>query len=309
MSELISAQYAVAMSNHEPAHFTMIPNIIDHLTYDAIDKKTGESVVKRLSVYSIHLYKVLRNISGSSNLIWMNSLKIAEIANMSDAQVMICKRELSQKFHQLDNTPLINIFAKKKATKKDDCKVNTTIYHEIHINPIWTYNNAFFALKKIEKNNPELFHAKPERTQMLSPVNQLTKMLSEHPEPTKMLSEPLERAHLPAKCNNKQIIKTPLSKEQQPTASADRVCSLVQDDCVLATVDKSTEAYNWLIQQGCSQHTAVALATTYSSKQIQDASQYVALQMQKALAKGQKIKNAIAYLRKALENNWKVKET
>jgi len=113
-----------------------IPNIIDHLTYNKVDEKTGKSVVKRLSVYAKGLYRVLKTVAGEDGVCLRNRDDLAELCNMSAGSVTNAKKELLQNFNELGGLPLIFIDDRQKRTSK-----NGTIYHAIVVLDIWNVNN------------------------------------------------------------------------------------------------------------------------------------------------------------------------
>lgn len=275
MDDLLSTQYLVALKNGEPSNYTMVPNIIDHLTYDEIDSE-GKIVTKRLSVYATHLYRVLRSVAGQENATWKNTENLAEISNMSVGQIVKCKKELMQKFHELEGQPLIEITERKKCTFKSGEKLNGTVYHLVSINNIWGFNRAYFYMKKLLKQAD-----------------------SPH-EPAGMADSPhesaLEEAHSLSERNKITNTNTPLSKEQDSTAEAVSVCSLDPGDVV---VSEQTRMFNWLMQIGFDILSAKSIIDNFTSKDLFHASGYVQKIMQK-----KKISNIVGYLRKTLENRW-----
>ena len=295
VQESISEKYAVALSNNEPSNYTMFPNIVDHLTYDDIDEETGQKLTRRLSVYAIHLYRILRSIAGNENTSWKSTEQLAEISNMSKGQVANCKKELQQKFHQLDGKPLIEIKEKKKVTLKQGAKLNGTIYHTIHIPNIWCYNRAFFVTKKFEKEarSPNE-HAEGAR----SP--------NEHAEGARSPNEhALEGARSPGERNNITEHKTPLYKEQHSTARAVPVVSSVSYNKEFdVSGEEKTKVFNWLMKIGCDELCALDIISSYPIEDIRKAHLYVIKQIEKKSGKNEKISNPIAYLRQVLKNKW-----
>lgn len=291
----LSVQYMCALDNLEPSNYTQIPNIVDYLTYDELDEKTGEIVVKRLSVYAIQLYRVIRNVAGQENTTWRNTENLAELANMSMGQVAKCKKELLQKFHQLDGNTLIEIVERKK-TNWDNAghKVNGIVYHQIKVRNIWGFNRAFFILKKAAKE-----------------ATSLSESAGGAPSPQKSA---LEEAPSLSERNKKQSSKTPLYKEQHPTANADSACSLNSEGSFVSssenqTADEKTTWFNSLLRIGCNVLTATKIIETYTINEIREAALYVGSQMKKKTEKNEKCPSPIGYLQRTLENKWWVKKT
>ena len=289
---LQAEQYLIALDSKEPNNYTMVPNIIDHLTYDEIDEKTGQTIIKRLSVFAIHLYRILRHLAGQDNLTWKSTQNIAEIANMSSGQVSKCKKELMNKFHELDGNPLIQVEEKEKSTFADNKKINGTIYHRISIINIWGWNRAYFLNEKVRKD------------QARSPHERADQARSPHERAPQEARSPHER--------NKNNNNIPLSKEQQPTKQP--VCSLNKEDSVpsdSSTLDeKKLSAFNWFLKIGCDVVSATFFIQRFSIQDISEASSYVAKQIEKKRRKNQKIDNIVGYLRKTLEGKyWKQVQT
>ena len=201
MSYQSAAQnYAYEYENCEPKYYTRIPNIIDHLTYDKVNPKTGKITKQRLSVYAKELYRIIRSIANEDSACWMTRDNLAELANMSTGQVTNCKRELQQKFHQLEGMPLILIAKCKRNISKNGKILGKSEYDKCTILNIWKFNNAYMAnlkiIKKIEVRSPN------DHTQEVRSPNDHT---------------PLGvRSH--DDVINNPINKNPLSKEQQPAS-------------------------------------------------------------------------------------------
>jgi len=283
-SSLLAEQYICALDNLEASNYTQMPNIVDHLTYDDINPDTGVLTIKRLSVYAIQLYRVIRNIAGQEHVTWRNTDNLAELANMSKGQVANCKKELLQKFHQLDGNSLIEIVEQKKTNwDNNGHKVNGIIYHKINVRNVWGYNRAFFILRKIEKAAS-------------SPHERAHSASSPHERASQGASSPGER-------NKKQSSKTPLSKEQHSTAEAVSVCSLEKEEGFVS-IDNQTRMFNWLLQIGCDVLGATAIVSNFTQQDLYQASGYVKKMIPKMKEKNKPITNIIGYLRKTIENRW-----
>lgn len=280
-SELYASQFQSA----EPKFYTRMPNIIDHLTYDFIDKKTGQTIKKRLSVYAKELYRAIRNIAGEDRSCWRSRDNLADLCNMSSGSVTNAKEELQQKFHQLDGNPLIIVNKKEKKTS-----TGSTIYHVSTIVNIWPWNNAYMATLKYQKE-----------IEALSPHDGVEEALSPHDgAPPEALS--------PHDTNNITNNNISLYKEQEPPKLSVSVCPLDKECSVppggSSTEDQKARAFSWFIQIGCDIRTATSLVESYSLEEIRKASRYVEVQMHIKKKKNQTLGNIVGYLRKTLENKW-----
>ena len=280
-TDLISAQYLACLQNSEPCNYTRIPNILDDLTYNELDEVTGETKIKRISIYAKELYRVLKKIAGQENICWRNSEKLAEIANMSVGQVVKCKKELQQKFNELDGSPLIEIHEKKKATIKNGEKLNGTTYHQILILDIWGLSRAYYFMKKTlrEAGSPH------------EPVGGAGSPHEPALEGARSLSERIK-----TDCS-----KTPLFNEQDSTANADSVCLKDKSNFVK---DEKSYIFNWLMKHGCNTIKAVEIATTYASDELKKSIEYTEFAVEKNRKKMKSLGNPMAYLIKTLENRW-----
>lgn len=284
MTDLLAEQYAMALENAEPCNYTRIPNIIDHLTYDAIDEKTGETIVKRLSVYAKELYRIIKTVSGQTNVCWMTAKNLAELANMSQHSVCEAKKELQQKFHQLDGNPLIEITEKKKCTKRGDEKINGTHFHQIVVKDIWGFNRAYFFLKKVEKEEARSPHDHAEgrdRHTITPPFG----------------------ARSPHDRNKTDCSKTPLFKKQHSTAPPNSVCSSSTENSVSCS-EEQNHSFNWLTRNGCNVPKAVEIATRFTTEELKKSIEYTEIAVVNARKKMKTLANPIAYLIKTLENRY-----
>lgn len=270
-----SEQYAISFQNSEPKYYTRVPNIIDHLTYDCIDKKTGEKSVKRLSVYAKELYRVIRSIANDHNACWRNRDDLAYLCNMSAGQVSKCKEELQQKFHQLDGNPLIEIKECKKSTE-----TYGAIFHKMTIVNIWPWNNAFMSCKKnIDKMGGPSPHDIPDPGSSPHDIPSL-----EGPSPHDI--------------NNNPTNKNPMFKEQQPTPSGDSVVSSIKKDRLFPAEEKR-QAYEWMCKNGCFEPLSYKTALNNSLDDISKASEYTA-----RMCKKSKKENIWAYFHDTLKNRY-----
>ncbi len=284
MSDLSPSQmYAIAFESSEPKHYTRIPNIIDHLTYEELDEKTGQTIKKRLSVYASHLYRVIKSIANEGNACWMNRDNLAELANMSTGKISECKKELSQKFHQLDGKSLISIEECKKTTMKGKEQSNQTCYHKITIIDIWKWNNAYMATLKFQK-----------KMEALSPGDGADEALSPG-------DGAQGEALSPGDTNkNPSFNNIPLSKEQQPTADADLSVSSNKEKELFSSDPNIQRAYDWLLKEGFDEKASKEIAIRYSSDDISKAGAYTNRQVDKNKKNNVKT-NKLAYLRDCLK--------
>ena len=286
-SSTLSQQYAYALSSSEPSNYTTIPNILDHLTYDSIDEKTSLPIVKKLSVYACHLYRVIKNIAGQEGVSWRNTENLAELANMSTGKISECKKELSQKFHQLDGSPLITITEHDKKTFNEGGVINQTTYHKIMIENIWGYNRAFFLKKKWEK------------TGALSPHE-------DAPPPRSPRESAPQGAGSPGERNNITDNNTPLSKEQ--TTPPVSVCSFDKEYSVPSdspeTANEKAEPFNFLMKLGFDIRSATEILQSSSLEDLLKAKKYVEIQLHIKAKKNQTLGNIAGYFKKTLQNRW-----
>lgn len=286
--------YAIHFANSEPSFYGRIPHIIDHLTYDKVNKKTGKVEKKRLSVYAKELYRVFKSIAGDRGACWQNRDNLADLANMSAGSITNAKNELTQKFHQLDGNPLITITEEKKRNPK-----NGTEYHKVVILDIWRWNNAFMGTRKFhqeENCNEKTYEQAP------SPHDRAREAPSPHD------SAP-QGAPSPHDINKNPITKTKMFKEQQPVKTPD--CSFEKENSVFSdrkNISPEDQAYDWFLKFGCDSKTAAFLSATYSVKDIIDASKYVEDMIDKKRKKRETIGNKIGYLRDALKNKRWIKK-
>ncbi len=272
--------YAFHFQSTEPKFYSRIPHIIDHLTYDEVDKDSGQVIIKRLSVHAIQFYRIIKSITGDEGICWQNRDKLAELANMSAGSVTNAKAELQKHFHQLDGNPLIKIDDGKKTTH-----TNGTIYHKVMILDIWKWNNAFMATLNVHKKKAP------------SPNDGA----NQAPSPND--GAPLG-APSPGDTNNIKQNKNPLSKEQQPVASATAVCPLDKKEEDVSVLEQKTQAFNWFIKIGCDVRSATHFVENFSIDDIKNASLYVKQMIEKKKTKNEIVPNVVGYLRKTLENKW-----
>lgn len=282
--------YALYFQNPEPSYYSRIPHILDHLTYDEINPKTGKIEIKRLSVYAKELYRVFKSIAGDKGACWQNRNKLAELSNMSTGSITNAKKELCKNFHQLDKNPLITITKEKKKTP-----TNGTEYHKIIILDIWRWNNAYMGTRKFHKdedpNNEDFEEAR-------SPNDGLKEARSPNDGPNLGTRSPHDT-------NKKTITKTHMFKEQQPAAAYVRPFekkeNVPKEEKVSSPEDK---AYDWFLELGCTSKEAAFFVGTYSISDIEKGCQYTRDYIAKNKKKGQTIKNKIGYLRTVMDKKY-----
>lgn len=255
----ISEIYAFQLQNEEPGYYSRIPHIISYLTYDCIDPDTGEVLVKKLSPNARELYRVIKMTASDGGCCWKSRDTLAEECGMSIGAITNAKKELQQKFHQLDGNSLIKLEKKQKTTVKEGQILNKTTYDTIVIVNIWTWNNAFGAIKN--------------KKGALSPHDGAGGALSPHDTAT-------QEALSPHDTNNNPIINNPLYKEQQPTATADIAVSFICKNRLFPS-EKQRQAYEWMVSKGCKEATAYKIAKQYSPEDIQKASEYTKERLKK----------------------------
>lgn len=288
-----SELYAYNFQNPEPKYYSRIPHIIDHLTYDSINEKTGEKEIKRLSVYAKELYRVIKSIANEDSTCWMHRDKLADLCNFSTGMISKAKEELSQNFHQLDGNKLIHIQEQNKTTN-----TNGTIYHRVMILDIWKWNNAFMATLKYQRQK-----------EAVSPHDSAKPAVSPH-------DSALQGALSPHDTNNNPTNKNPLSKEQQPANLAQPVCSAVSLNADVSVPseeqnsnDVKAKAMNYFLKIGCDVLTATSFVERFSPEDIAHGSKYVQNQIEAKRKKGETIQNIVGYLRKTLEGRYWIRAT
>jgi len=68
--------------------------------------------------------------------------------------------------------------------------------------------------------------------------------------------------------------------------------------------EKKQKAFNWFMQIGCDEITALDLIETYSHEDLKSASLYVIAQIERKKKTNETIDKPVAYLRKTLEGKW-----
>lgn len=283
-----SELYSLHFQNSDPKFFSMMPHILDHLTYDEIDLQTGNKVIKRLSIFAIQLYRIIKIIAGEHGACWQNRDKLAELANMSTGSISKAKEELQKNFHQLDGNSLIKLEEVKKSNSK-----NGTTYHRIIIQDIWRWNNAFMGTLNIRRNEAP------------SPND------GAKPAPSPNDGAP-QTALSPGDTNNNNANNTPLSKEQQPVDNVQcpmsTVCSLNQESIVPPAppdeVTHRTEAFNGLMRIGFEITAATYLSENNPPEDLINAAIYYQKQKQKRASKGEEIKNPPGCYRDILKKRY-----
>ncbi len=275
--------YAVEFQRGEPAYFTQVPNIIDHLTYTF--EKDGLKETKRLSVYAKELYRILRMVASDHGKCWHSTESLAEIVGCSTGKISQAKNELLMPMHQLDGTALI-IEKMGTTTRKLDSgdAIQVPFSHKTIVN-IWGWNSAFMATRKFQ--------------------NQYGRdSCGESPKPRDSCDEspPLDRDSCGER-NNNQCLLDPICNVQHPTADADPVVfksEKKERERRLLPSDKK-KAFNWMIAHKCSPVAALDFVNKYSSYEIELASSYIMEKMKKS-----KINNMWGYFRTVMEGRfWK----
>lgn len=269
----ISEEYCIQLDNHYPTNFSMIPNFLGRLTYDHIDEKTGKKTVKRLSVYARVLYQELISTTGQKGgKCWKNTKTLADDCNFSTGMISKAKKELLQKFHQLEGKSLINLEEKSKSSKK-----NGSDYHLITVNSVWNYNNIYHLLKENEINLSTTADSQGELVDEARSCGE----------------QAYSEARSCGETNKKTNNNISLSKEQQPTAEAEFVASFKKKDFV-SSVEELPQ-FKFLVKQGFTDKSAKDLVKKYSNDEIKKAADYVVMQINKKKIKGEKIKDLQAY--------------
>jgi hypothetical protein len=276
----------------EPNFYTQVPNIIDHLTYEIEEK--GVKITKRLSVYAKELYRVIRMIAKDHGKDWHTTESLAEIIGCSVGSIINAKKELLMPMIQLENSPLI--IEERSPLKKiiEGKTIKTTLCKRMIVD-IWKWNNAFMATKKHQMQFGRFPDSCGESGWSPDSCGESA------PQGPDSCGESIK--------NNTK--KNPLSKEQQPTAKADPVCSLHAKCSVVSAQSASPpekEAkinnFNLLMKMGFGEIAALNLIASYSGCAFIEAFRYLNEQKIK-----KKILNELGYFRKILEGKWWEKKT
>lgn len=259
--------YEYFLQNSEPCFYVRIPNIIDILTYDFINPKTGQTESKRLSVYAKELYRIIKNIAGDHGACWKNRDELAEICNMSAGTISKAKEELQQKFHQLDDNPLIQITYHQKTNIKDGSIGCKSWYHKCMIIDIWKFNNAYFRTADYLKKQGKSYQ------QASSPHDEAGGASSPH-------DIAPQGASSPGDTNKNNTNNNPMSIEQQPTAYADSVV-FEKERLRLFGCSKQEKTYRYLLSVGCEESLCFAIVQKYSVQDIVSANDYIREQEKK----------------------------
>jgi len=277
--------YAEHYQNSEPKFYTRVPNIIDHLTYTV--EENGKKKTKRLSVYAKELYRIIRMIASDEGSCWNSTESLANKIGCSVGSVVNAKKELLMPMDQLDGNALV--IEKRKTIKKtgSNGKSFCTVLCTRTIVDIWRWNNAFMATVKYQ--------------------NQYGGTDS-HGECVCTTDSWGESVHLGTdSCgegNNIPSKKNPLLKEQQTTADAAPVCLSEKKKGRLSLSGSQRKCYEWMMDNGCDEKSAYYMASSYTSQEIANASEYVNKQFKKNKAKDNKIDNRWGYFRQTLKGRY-----
>lgn len=273
--------YAFHFQNDEPAYYTIVPNIIDHLTYEV--EKDGIKETKRLSVYAKELYRIIRMIAPGGKTCWHSTESLAEILNCSTGSITNAKNELLMPMDQLDGNALI-IETKKTMIRKteDGHTFPVPLSHKMIVD-IWKWNAAFMATRKFQNEYGR-------------------DSCGEEPSLGDSCGEdPLLDGYSCGERNNNPCSLDPYVIQQQPTAEADcavfKSAKKEKERAMLPS--ESKKAFEWMLQKKCDPVSALDIAKKYTPDEIHQASGYVQRQMKIKI-----IKNIWGYLRTTLERGF-----
>ena len=271
----ISEVYMAHFQNPEPKYYTTIPNILSHLTYKTKDKKTGKTVIKKLSIHSRELYRILKETAGQHGKCWRNRDNLADLCNMSAGMITKCKQELCQAFEELDGKPLI-IITEKKKTKKDQ---GGTTYHEIMITDIWAYNNGFMAVLPLRKDEPIVYEENENSSPSCGDIEEGSPSCGD-----------IEQEGSPScgDTNKNPNNKKPLFSNKQCSDKSD---SAFFKGLRNSVSEKKAYAYEWMIKNGCKPGNALKLIEKFSAEDIGKAADYLNEMVKKKKMKGESIKD------------------
>lgn len=279
--------YVIQLENEEPSFYSRIPHILSHLTYDFIDEN-GQKSVKKLSIYARELYRVIKQTAGDRGKCWRDTEGLAELCGMSTGSVVNAKKELQQSFNELNGKSLITITKCQRSNFKNDKCVNKSPSHIISVINIWGFNNAYMSTLKYQKNEAD------------SPCERAESAGSPHESALRGADSP----HEPNKNHNN---KNHLYLKQEPTASpsvfsVDSVSLKKQNPVFLD--EKKESAFGWLTKNGCPEQNAVSIIKKFSCQDIEEASKYTEIQLNKNKAKGKSTENKWAYFQNVLNNRY-----
>lgn len=277
--------YAFHFQNEEPSYYTIVPNIIDHLTYQV--EKDGIKETKRLSVYAKELYRVIRMIAPKGVTCWHSTESLAEIIGCSTGKVSQAKDELLMPMDQLDGSPLI-IETKKTTVRKTESghTFPVPLSHKMIVD-IWKWNNAFMATRKFQNEYGR-------------------DSCGEDPEVGNSCGEePLLGGYSCGERNNNPCLLDPICIVQQPTADADLVVFKSQKkekEFMQLPLDKQ-KAVKWMLSHKCHPVAALDIAKKFSIYDIEKASDFVMTKKEK-----KHIDNMWGYFRTVIENRFWLRE-
>jgi hypothetical protein len=282
--------YAIHLENDEPAFYSRVPHIIDHLTYDYVNPKTGKTIPMRLSVHAKEFYRVIKSIAGDFGACWQNRDKLAELCNMSAGMITSVKKELQQNFHQLNHSPLIAISKEIKTIKSGGVVKSGCVYDKIKILHIWHYNNAYMKTIQFQK-----------KTGILKLDNEIIE--DEAPSKSDDVSttpsnddEVSPVTPSPPVTNNITLNKNPLSLEQQPAVDTASVCPLSNQDKLFSLNQEAQKIIAYLVNEGFSEKHARNLQALYTKEDLKNAIDYSVKQIKINRSKGKDVPNKLGYL-------------
>lgn len=269
--------YAINFQNAEPGHFTMVPNIIDSLTYEL------EGVAKRLSPIAKELYRVIRKFGAQTGRCWVSRDHLAEAINCSSGAVSNARVELEQIFNQLEGNPLITITKKKKSIfNKNGELIGKATCIEITIIDIWRYNNACEATSAEER-----------RRQASSPHDGPTPASSPHD------GAPRE-APSPGDAIKTRVLDGVVEEQQEPVDEDAEPTVVFRSPTEIQLSPEQRRAYDWMLSWGFAPKSATKIVKRYNQMDIVAASEYV----QARRKQGEPINSLAAYFTRCLQGRY-----
>lgn len=305
----------VQFASEEPRHFSMMPQILDYLTYidETIDPETQETIYtrKRLTPTEKEVYRVLKYRAGTTKC-FRSTVDLAAQVGCSKNTIVEAKRALAMPFEQLEGNPLIYIEEKYVRTMEEDVCINKKCIHLISVVNIWHYNNAF--LDQLDHSNP-VFPKRNEEVPkedaeiIIEKLSQDGAVNFVHNSEAHPKNEPCPEAHPKNEpCSpggpsqnwdlNKYHINKDHCSKTDTTAEAVSRCLLNElnvDDCFFST----NKAFDWLQVFGFKEKYAQQIIKKYSLNILKLAALYV-----QSMSRKKTLKSLTGYFILTLQNRW-----
>lgn len=291
-------RYCFEFQNSEPKYYTMVPNIVDCLTYNVVSKN-GKITKKRLSVHAKELYRIIRMIASDDGCCFNTTKNLSIKMNCSVGSVVKAKKELILPMNELGGNPLI--FEKKIPTKKNKNSElkSSRMLCTYTVFDIWKHNNAHMATLKFQEDP---YMQKLDDCEIVDNSDTDSQYESVTPTDSQCESVDLVTDSQYESNKNPSFNKIPLFKQQDLSADAESVCFDAEKN--LFFTSKQKYCYEWLIKEGCPTKNAIHIATKFTSEDLASAIDYTEKQIYKNKMKNNPIKEKWAYLQTALKKRY-----